>query len=75
MWSDYNRDTHRVRYAKTLAKITSSDDVRALQSAMQNYVSAKTDFSTVNSDETMIHLIATWARVSRVIREMDEKYV
>lgn len=38
------------------------------------YETATKEFNTNNSDETMINLIGLWARMSRIMRDMDDKY-
>lgn len=49
-------------------------DIVILDTAHEAHIRAKVDFSTSNSDYTMINLIGTWARLNRVMMEMEEKY-
>lgn len=49
-------------------------DLREFDDANTAYIQAKTEFSTFNSDRTMINLIGTWARIQGLIRKMDAKY-
>lgn len=49
-------------------------DVANLDAAHEAHIKAKTEFSTSNSDFTMVNLIGTWARLNRIMMEMEEKY-
>lgn len=49
-------------------------DLSTLDKAHEEHIKAKVTFSTINSDNTMINLIGTWARMTRIIRDMDDKY-
>lgn len=50
------------------------EDLKEIDIANEAHIRAKTQFSTINSDNTMINLIGTWARLQRVIWKMDDKY-
>lgn len=79
-----NKEVHRVRYAVVREKIRAhyghghdtsvTRDVETLNKAMRDHLSAKTDFDLANTDETMINLIGTWSRMSKIMRDMDERY-
>lgn len=79
-----DKTPHRIRYGALIARIKSAygkgndiavaEDVETLKSAMENHIEAKLAWDHVNTDDTMIHLIATWARVSRIMYKLDEKY-
>lgn len=49
-------------------------DLKALDIAAEAHIKAHTAFDTFNSDETMVNLIGTWARVTKVMRDIDDKY-
>lgn len=65
-----HRDT--VNYIRST--ITSYPDRQKIDDANEQYIRAKAKWSTLDNDETMINLVGTWSRVSRIIREMDNKY-
>lgn len=49
-------------------------DIAKIDAAHEAHIRAKVEFSTSNSDYTMVNLIGTWARLNRVMMEMEEKY-
>lgn len=49
-------------------------DLRELDEAHEAHIRSKTDFHVANSDRTMINLIGTWARLSRVMWKLEDKY-
>src|SRR5258708_4856726 len=49
-------------------------DLAELDAAYSNHIRALTHFSTNNTDDTMIALIGTWARLNRIILNTDIKY-
>lgn len=65
-----------VRYGKPafFKQDTRNHDLKEISEAHESHIRAGTDYHTVNSDRTMINLIGTWARLSRVIIQMEEKY-
>ncbi len=67
---------HRVTYSATLGKIPAYNrhDARTLMDAWQAYISAKVAFDTTNTDDTMIGLIGSYARFTRIVNEMEKKY-
>jgi ribosomal protein L1 len=82
---DETQEQHRVRYAVVFAKVQmaaerdgvvskAAVDLKALKEGMEAYIHAKTAWTTNNTDETMIHLVGKWARMSKLLREADEKY-
>jgi hypothetical protein len=65
---------HRVTLAYMRQTITDANDPETFDNANRAYISAKVAWSTINNDETMINLIGSWARLNKIIREMDDKY-
>lgn len=49
-------------------------DLATLDKAHEAHIRARTAFATSETDATMINMIGTWARLTRVIRDMDDKY-
>lgn len=49
-------------------------DLKEIDDANGAHIRARTEYSTINSDNTMINLIGTWARLQRIIMIMDDKY-
>lgn len=70
----YIRSTIHNKFNTYRKHIDAAKDIETLDDAHEAHIRAKTAFSTVNSDRTMINLIGTWARLNRVIMEMDDKY-
>lgn len=52
-----------------------SADISRLDEATEDHIRARTAYHVTSSDETMTHLVGTWSRVSRIVRELEEKYV
>ena len=84
MWHDYNPQQHHIRFAVAVAKLklavrnkpaaTVDNDLHSLRDAMENYIRAKGDWATTNTDGTLHHLVGTWSRVSRILRDIEERY-
>lgn len=72
---DKTRD-HRITYEYALHLIPDGDwKCRdEFQGIMQQYIHAKVEWSLHNTDETMINLIGTWARFTRIMHTVDNKY-
>jgi hypothetical protein len=49
-------------------------DIAALDKAQIEHINAKTQYALLQSDQTMIDLIGSWARLTKIIRDMDDKY-
>lgn len=49
-------------------------DLVVLDNAWEFYSDAKDKWDQVNSDDTMINLIGTWARFNREVWKIEEKY-
>lgn len=43
-----------------------------LDNAYREYIRAIGNFATVNSDDTMVNLIGTWARITKIIRDSED---
>lgn len=79
-----DKETHRVRYGKTVAKVqlanrngdnpAAANDLHTLRKAMEDHIRAKNAWDTNNTDQTMIHLIGSWARVTKIMLDLDAKY-
>jgi len=54
--------------------IAVATDIDTLDAAHEAHIRAHNAFNTSNTDETMINLIGTWSRMSRIINHMDDKY-
>jgi hypothetical protein len=66
-----------IRNAKDTAFFGIKDrdaDLAALDKAQTEHINAKTQFALLQSDATMINLIGTWARLTKIMRDMDDKY-
>lgn len=50
------------------------DTVNELDNANEDYIRAKLRWSADNTDETMIDLIGTWARLNKHFRDIEDKY-
>lgn len=50
------------------------EDLEIINKAADAYIRANTHWQTFDNDENMIDLIGTWARMTKVIRDMDDKY-
>jgi hypothetical protein len=73
--TDYVR--HMIRTAKDTAFFGIKDreaDLAALDKAQMEHIQAKIQFARLQSDATMINLIGTWARMTKIMRDMDNKY-
>lgn len=49
-------------------------DITELDKAHEAHIKAKVQFSIRNTDNTMIDLIGTWSRLTKLIRDFDDKY-
>lgn len=58
----------------TRNNIEVAKDIEAFDDAHKEHIKAKVVWSTSNTDETMINLVGTWARMTRLINKMDDKY-
>lgn len=65
---------HHVTVAEIRRHITVPYDLDKLDTAHEEHIKAKVAFSVSNTDNTMINLIGTWARLNRIISDMDDKY-
>lgn len=74
MLRDNPNRAHRDTFHAVRRYVTDAKDKTEMDLAYSAFVNAQTDFSTFNSDHTMINLIGTWARLQRVIWSMDDKY-
>lgn len=52
-----------------------SIDIANVDSAHGIYIHAKNEFSVQDTNKTMIALNGAWARLNRVMMELEEKYV
>lgn len=50
------------------------EDRQIVEEIVDKHIRAKLAFNSRNSDETMINLIGTWSRFTRIMYEMDDKY-
>lgn len=50
------------------------DDLIALDNSFEAHIKARTAYALEQGDDTMINLIGTWARVARVLRDLEERY-
>lgn len=62
-------------YEGSLARQSKASELlSAFDVANENYIRAKTTWITNNTDETMIALIGTWARLGRVRWEIQKEF-
>lgn len=69
-----NTLSHRIRYDNVRDYPMSWPERDELVTAYDAYLKAYAKFISLNSDDTMIQLIGTYARWSRVMHTLDEKY-
>lgn len=66
---------HEVRNMILMSKRQNiAPDIETLDNAHEAHIKAKTLFSVSNTDRTMINLIGTWSRLTRIMNELDIKY-
>jgi len=63
---------HRHRITAARLNIVSAAKKQEFDEAHEAHIRAKTAFITHNSDETMINLIGTWARLNRLLMQAEE---
>lgn len=76
MLRDDKDRNHRItiNYVLSIIPETEKADRDRVLQAAEAHIKAKTAFDTKNSDDSMVNLIGTWARFSRMLWEMDDKY-
>lgn len=69
-----HRDTyHAARNRLTMEGTNVSLEHRdLLDNAYREHIRALNAFITVNSDDTMVNLIGTWARITKVLRDSED---
>ncbi len=74
MLSDNSQRSHRDTVNSIRTTISGYPDRQKLDDAHWQYIQAKTKWTTLDNDETMINLVGTWSRLNRILNEMDAKY-
>lgn len=64
----------RYKVVRSVPTFESGKDIGELDEIWRQYMIANEEFSAYNSDETMIALIGAWARATRIINTIWEKY-
>lgn len=66
--------TMRAHVANSPNATSRASDLADLDKAHEAHIKARTAYALEPSDETMINLIGTWARVTRNLWKLEDKY-